>query len=388
VAKNKPALKRNFGLDLLRSVAISIVLINHAFIGLFLANGAARWEGWKTAWSASAVFSIEWLFILSGFLIGSMMIRSFETRSTWWGRAKDFWLRRWFRTLPNYYLFLLVNVLLVAWGIAEGRFSFKFVVFSQNLAWAEDQPLFFAEAWSLALDEWFYFVMPLLLGIAGLLIGSWGQRAFFIVALLLIAVPTVLRFTVAPAAGFFEWDAHIRRVTVMHLDATGWGVLAAILSKWQPQWWARRAGTKAVLGALLTLGAVVAMFSFMLHDWRWLAGGWLNDTLLIAMPAIGVVLLLPWLTSLQVRARWALWLAARVGDYSYSVYLSHFPLVWVFNWGMRQAGLDFAAWSWVIVALWVLTVFAVSALVFHSFEKPLSDLRERFTRRVQAGPFG
>jgi len=32
-------------------------------------------------------------------------------------------------------------------------------------------------------------------------------------------------------------------------------------------------------------------------------------------------------------------------------------------------------------------VLALSALVFHVFEKPSSDLRERFTRRVQAGPF-
>ena len=51
-----------------------------------------------------------------------------------------------------------------------------------------------------------------------------------------------------------------------------------------------------------------------------------------------------------------------------------------------------AAWDigaiigWVVLA-WVMAVFAVSALVFHSFEKPVSDLRERFTKRVQAGPF-
>ena len=42
--------------------------------------------------------------------------------------------------------------------------------------------------------------------------------------------------------------------------------------------------------------------------------------------------------------------------------------------------------GWVVLA-WLMAVFAVSALVFHSFEKPVSDLRERFTKRVQAGPF-
>lgn len=65
--------------------------------------------------------------------------------------------------------------------------------------------------------------MPLLLGV----VGFWGRMdrrsIFWLVALLLIAVPTVLRMLVHPPTDFFAWDADIRRVTIMHLDATGWG---------------------------------------------------------------------------------------------------------------------------------------------------------------------
>ncbi|MCB2033267.1 MAG: hypothetical protein KDF57_08070, partial [Ottowia sp.] len=126
-----PRYQRNFGLDVLRSLAISAVLMNHAYLGFFVANGLSKWEGWRAALSACAVFSIEWLFVLSGFLIGSMMIRSFETRAGWWASARDFWLRRWFRTIPNYYLFLAINAALAWWGIEEGRFSWSFAAFSQ-----------------------------------------------------------------------------------------------------------------------------------------------------------------------------------------------------------------------------------------------------------------
>lgn len=111
-----PFYQRNFGLDVLRSLSICVVLMNHGFLGFFVSTGLSKWEGWRAAVSACAVFAIEWLFVLSGFLIGSMMIRSFEARDGWWASARDFWLRRWFRTIPNYYLFLALNAALAWWG--------------------------------------------------------------------------------------------------------------------------------------------------------------------------------------------------------------------------------------------------------------------------------
>ncbi len=380
--------QRNFGLDMLRTLAISVVLMNHGYFGFFLATGLSDWSGWHAALSACAVFSIEWLFVLSGFLIGSMMIRSFETRGAWWASARDFWLRRWFRTIPNYYLFLLVNALLAWWGIEQGRFAWSFAVFSQNLFKAETKPLFFAEAWSLALDEWFYFLMPLLLGAVAWLVRLERRHLFWVVAGLLIGVPTVLRSLVTPSTDFFNWDDNIRRVTLMHLDATGWGVAAAILNRWHPQWWGRAQGRKALLGLALTLGAAAAMFYFMLVGWGRFAGGRFNDLALIVAPGVGTVLILPWLTARRGGIWGVRWLAARVGDYSYSIYLCHYPLIALITHFIKAWAIDPAPIVGWLVLLWVLLVFAVSALVFHSFEKPSSDLRERFTRRVQAGPFG
>ena len=382
-----PKYQRNFGLDALRSVAISIVLMNHGYLGLFVSNGLSKWEGWNAAISACAVFSIEWLFVLSGFLIGSMMIRSFETRDGWWASARDFWLRRWFRTIPNYYLFLLVNAGLAWWGIEEGKFSWSFAVFSQNLAWPQEKPLFFAEAWSLALDEWFYFLMPLLLGLTAMAARLDRKQVFWVVALTLILLPTVLRSVVVPPMHFFEWDERIRRVTVMHLDATGWGVLAAILNRWHPDWWQRRQGLKALLGLGLTLGAVAAMFYFIRIDWHGFAGGRFNDLALIAAPSLGVVLVLPWLASRSPGPGLARWVSERIGDYSYSIYLCHFPLLLLLGHGVKSAGWAPEGIIWWVVLVWLVLVLAISATVFHSFEKPVSDLRERFTKRVQAGPF-
>ena len=387
-AKAAPRYQRNFGLDALRTAAITVVLMNHGYMVFFLDTGLSRFEGWPAAISACAVFSIEWLFVLSGFLIGSMMIRSFETRGRWLASARDFWLRRWFRTFPNYYLFLVVNAALVWWGVGQGSFSWPFAVFSQNLARPEAVPLFFAEAWSLALDEWFYFLMPLLLGLAALAWRLERRQVFWIVALTLILLPTLARTVVTPPADFLEWDSRIRRITVMHLDATGWGVLAAIVNRWHPGWWQRRQGRKALAGAALMLGAAAAMFYFMRVDWRAVAGGRFNDLALISAPTFGVLLILPWLSARSPGAGAARWLSARIGDYSYSIYLCHFPLLMIITHAVKWLGWDMAAAVWPLVLLWLVLVLLLSALVFHGFEKPISDLRERFTRRVQAGPFG
>jgi peptidoglycan/LPS O-acetylase OafA/YrhL len=388
VNTRKPRNQRNFGLDVLRSLAISVVLLNHGYFGFFLATGLSKWEGWSAAVSACAVFSIEWLFVLSGFLIGSMLIRSFETRGGWRASARDFWLRRWFRTVPNYYLFLLLNAALAWWGIEEGHFTWSFAVFSQSLAWMQTKPLFFAEAWSLALDEWFYFVMPLLLGLVAFVKALNRRQVFWVVAVTLIVVPSVLRSTIVPPADFFEWDDHVRRVTIMHLDATGWGVLAAILNRWHPEWWRRHQGHKALIGLSLNLLAVLAMFYLMRVDWRGLAGGRFNDLMLITAPSLGTLLLLPWLASREPGEGAARWLTAKVGDYSYSIYLCHYPLIKLLAAGVAALGWSMVDMVWWMVFIWLTAVLLVSATVFHGFEKPISDLRERFTRRVQAGPFG
>ena len=116
---------RVFGLDLLRAIAVLMVLSSHALFfvrPLFPAIQALSLFGY---------LGVELFFVLSGFLVGGIAIRSFGAQP---GTADlfGFWVRRWFRTLPNYYLFLGVNLAMAApagpGGVAP------YLVFLQNLA--------------------------------------------------------------------------------------------------------------------------------------------------------------------------------------------------------------------------------------------------------------
>ena len=364
-----------------------MVLANHALMLFFASTGYLRLEGWLARLSVSAVISIEWLFVLSGYLIGAMMIRSFESERPWLVSARDFWLRRWFRTLPNYYLFLLVNVALVYSGIATGVFDWKFIVFSQNLAWREAEPHFFGESWSLALDEWFYVLMPLMLGMLAWLKFKENKQKFLLVSAVLIFVPTFLRALHPAPADFFQWDSEVRRVTIHHLDATGWGVLAAVVNKWYRGWWTKNTGYKALAG-IGAMGGGIFMVCTLLTP---AAEAWVQpyfvSVFAITFMAAGTFLFMPWMTQKFQAAPAVGFVTGRISMYSYSIYLCHFPLIFIF---LRVFSLDAGvsgAYLTGIVLLWLVCVLGCSAAIYHFFEGPVADMRERFTRRVDASPF-
>jgi len=131
---------RNLGLDLMRLVAIYLVLLDHGGQNPF---GEVLLGG----------LGVEVFFILSGFLIGRIIIREFDDfkgASTF----KHFWVNRWFRTLPLYYLALIIQIILsqdVDWG-----YLFYFVFLQNNFFGVSLYPI----SWSLVVEEWFYLGLP------------------------------------------------------------------------------------------------------------------------------------------------------------------------------------------------------------------------------------
>jgi peptidoglycan/LPS O-acetylase OafA/YrhL len=378
--------RKNFGLDLLRATAILTVVAGHGYQALFFLTGLLPSLPQLYGLVSITFLGVEWFFVLSGFLIGSILIRTFERPGPLAPKLRQFWVRRWFRTLPNYYLFLMVNVLLVALHLAGGRFSLPYATFTQNLAWPDHD--FFLEAWSLSIEEWFYVVFPLLLAFFILAVGRRQKRYFFLAAATLVLYPLIVRALMPPPLTGDAFDFGFRRIVVLRLDAAGWGVLAAGVAHWFPRSFRAAPRWKLIAGATMLFASVVLYLALILGSPIYLAAPRLCNTLVFPLTSAGTAFCLPWLVAMRRPARGVQAIVSRISVYSYSLYLCHMPVLALL---MHAAGpetfsdLGSAAG---FMAFWVAASFAVAALTYHKFERPLTDLRERFSSHVRAQPFG
>ena len=113
---------------------------------------------------------VDLFLIMSGYLITSILLRKSEAENF----LPTFYLRRILRIWPIYLLALLV---LVAANLVLGSpFPMNglpnYLTFTQNIQhyWTDRVPSFnwyFSHTWSLALEEQFYLVWPLLFGLVG-----------------------------------------------------------------------------------------------------------------------------------------------------------------------------------------------------------------------------
>src|SRR5579862_944601 len=107
---------RVLGLDILRAFAILAVLQSHAYFLI-----ATHVD--EHLYDALGIDGVTLFFVLSGFLIGRILLK--KLRGTPFARQDltDFWLRRWMRTLPAYYAVLAVLALRAA--LTEGTASLR-----------------------------------------------------------------------------------------------------------------------------------------------------------------------------------------------------------------------------------------------------------------------
>jgi peptidoglycan/LPS O-acetylase OafA/YrhL len=147
---------RIFGLDLLRAIAILAVIFGHG--QQFLPSP------FKSVFYYLAPDGVTIFFVLSGFLIGNILLKMLQHDPLQKRLLFQFWKRRWMRTLPNYYLALII--LCIVHLLFDPSFTmqsaWKHFIFSQNLLTNQDSS-FFQESWSLSIEEWFYLLIPALL---------------------------------------------------------------------------------------------------------------------------------------------------------------------------------------------------------------------------------
>jgi peptidoglycan/LPS O-acetylase OafA/YrhL len=363
---------RVFGLDLIRATAVASVLIAHASYLLEPVFAAPR------TFEVLAVVGVELFFVLSGFLVGGIVIDTVRPDVRWLG---NFWLRRWVRTLPNYVVFLVLNVVL--FRAAYGRWPAfgAYLVFAQALAWPH--PQFFTEAWSLAIEEVFYLLAPLVAMALLPLARSRTRVLGLLVATVVLLGAARAGWVVAADAA---WDAGVRKVTLLRLDCIVYGVIAAYACRR----WSLGPGVRR---GLAVAGVAVAAYATWLLAIGWVRQSPLWRALFFSGISAGFAALLPIAASMRGAAapsplrrgthRLALW--------SYSLYLTNLPVLRLID----VAGLtaSTAAGSLALFVGVVVAAVAWAAASYRWFERPIMDARDGLAARLglvdaarEAGP--
>lgn len=259
-----PSHARLMQLDVLRGVAILMVLLRHAIVPweqsgrLWRVTRYAEQIGWT---------GVDLFFVLSGFLIGGLMFK--EIRKTGKLDVKRFFIRRGLKIWPAYFVFLAAVLV-----IDTHRFGFHNawhgllpnLIHLQNYLGSPR-----GITWSLGVEEHFYLALPLFL----LLVLRWRKadgsiNAVPIAACVLIIVCTALRFT--------NWNKPYdmyRQTAPTHLRIDGlfFGVLIAYLFHIKPDLLARIARHRAALLLVgLALVLPIGLQELFYHRWIWTIG--------------------------------------------------------------------------------------------------------------------
>ncbi len=356
---------RKFGLDLLRALAIVLVLISHSKTIL------APFKIDLSFLSIGGFYGVELFFVLSGFLIGTILIKTFLKEGFDLLSIKDFWKRRWYRTLPNYYLVLILNIILTfflreSWDF----FDWKFFVFAQNLF--TQNPRFFAEAWSLSVEEYFYLTSPLLIYIAAKILTPFG---FDNKKILLIAIISILVIILANRVIFnllyVQKEIISRNIVVFRLDAIMYGVLSAYLSYYYIK------TVDKLQYKLLLIGGVIIIFCTIIYylDVTGSNPSYFSKTILYSMLSIGFSLVIPWANNLKLRESLFTKCVTHLSIISYSVYLIHSSFVLkIQRYILRPSSIQESLV--VYTGFWVITIL-ISTLLYKFYEKPFTDLRDK-----------
>lgn len=170
-------------LDGIRAFAVIVVMMYHA------------------RFAKGGFIGVDIFFVLSGFLITSLLVREFDSHHRI--DLRKFYLRRLLRLAPALILFLAafasMSMLMLNANQSRSNLVETFIAlfYMSNWAWVFQihPPQFLAHTWSLSIEEQFYILWPFML--IGLLRLSRSRRDVVLVITILALSSSMLRFFLA-----------------------------------------------------------------------------------------------------------------------------------------------------------------------------------------------
>jgi peptidoglycan/LPS O-acetylase OafA/YrhL len=362
------------GLDTLRALAIVLVTLHH-YVVFVTHDDTFGWLG-EIGWTGVDLF-----FALSGYLIGNQIFGALRSEEGF--SLQNFYARRLLRTLPNFYVVLALYYLW-PWfrGSAELLPLWKFLTFTQN--YHLEPGTAFSHAWSLSIEEQFYFLLPaaalLWAALGRSLRGAWCAIALVFAAGMLVRGYVWLDAVGADPTGRNHYYKYIYYSTFCRFDELVAGVALALLKNHHPDAWRR---VSAHGNLTLAAGCAVTAAAFWLF---------LRDRYGFGVTVFGYPLLALGFSMLIVAALSPASLlhstrvpgAAGLALWSYAIYLTHKQVCILAGKHLRDLG--YSPGSPGAIALLLALSVLSGWLLYKLVETPFMTLRERLLPTRLARP--
>jgi peptidoglycan/LPS O-acetylase OafA/YrhL len=360
---------RIFGLDLVRAMAIVLVLISHVYylidssnLVLISISGLCGFTG------------VELFFVLSGFLIGSILLKLFISDRFSSKELIIFLKRRWFRTLPAYYLVLLLNVILAVYLGYDIEGWWKYFFFIQNFS--SYQITFFNESWSLSIEEFAYILAPIALFIGWKIFKRNKKQGFLMICLLLIMIFHVLRYIFYLNSSIRDmnaWSSDIKSIVLYRIDAIIIGFIVAWLHYYYPTFLQKYCIYFFIVAIhLFFLQFVVFnVFGFDINT-KPIYFNVFYFTFSASTLALGLPVFIFWETANTKIAHFVQF----ISKISYSIYLLHYSIITVLLKYVVSL-LKVQIHPFLIVFIYVSVTVFFSYLLYKFYEKPMMNLRDK-----------
>jgi peptidoglycan/LPS O-acetylase OafA/YrhL len=350
---------RLLGLDLLRLLAIVLVVGRH----METPPDDIPLKGVWDAWHDHGGLGVDVFFVLSGFLVSGLLFAECKKHGDI--SVKRFYMRRAWKIYPPFYFLMAFSYVfqLVAGQKIRDRTIFSELFFLRNYRGG-----FWNHTWTLAVEEHFYLILPLLL-LFSLRRNCNAKDPFravpYLVAgsMLLFLLVRILNFSFRSP---YSYLTHVF-ATHLRIDALFFGVAMAYGYYFHNDWFRKvfrpqRYGLillgVGLLGSSLFLGS---SSSFYIHTF-----GFMQFYLGAAAILAGVLMCeIP-------RNRLTTALAA-IGAYSYSIYLWHMALMY---WAMPSLRSLEIPWG-LRTAIYMLGALIIGVAMAKILELPILRLRDR-----------
>jgi peptidoglycan/LPS O-acetylase OafA/YrhL len=372
-------LKHISALDGVRGLAIILVLVNHLLWSS--PNTGSRLLNFVVGLREAAWIGVDLFFALSGFLITGILFDTLQTKHYF----KNFYARRALRIFPLYYGVIFV-LFVILHGVYLGEYRqlnlLPFYLQNTSLWWNGSQNVVVKDLtghlWSLAVEEQFYLVWPILIFFIR------NRRALLWTSAVLALLAPIVRIALLHSGAPFDATYKLTICRADSLLAGAW--LALILRGPLRTNVQRYAAPVFLLAALCCVGIALRAGTF---DWE--ASYAINSigytVIAIAGAAWIAMALRP--GSLVSRAmnvglpRW-------MGKYSYGIYVYHqivtFPAGWIFTVLLAALHIQSKSVAHILsMGVNLCMTIPLAVLSFHLYEQPFLKLKRYFSE-VPAAP--